>query len=239
LKSRRFAGRALYAGLSLVALATLSACGPLIVGGTAAGTAIVVTDRRTAGEQVEDKSIEMKVAAEMRRLFPETTDLRISAHSYAGQVLLVGDVPNEQIKQQAGQAAQNVEKVTRVINELRVGPVTPASVRTNDTWLSSKVRTTLINTKEVPSRTINVTTERGIVYLQGRVTEDEGARAGIAASGVSGINKVVKLFEIVSPESVQQGNAPQGPAPIESHNLNQSNTGTGLESGGAQAMPVQ
>src|SRR5690606_26718968 len=85
---------ALYAGLSLVALATLSACGPLIVGGTAAGTAIVVTDRRTAGEQVEDKSIEMKVAAEMRRLFPETTDLRISAHSYAGQVLLVGDVPN-------------------------------------------------------------------------------------------------------------------------------------------------
>ena len=231
----------MYAGLSLVALATLSACGPLIVGGTAAGTAVVVTDRRTAGEQVEDKAIEMKVGAEMRRLFADTSDLRISAHAYAGQVLLLGDVPSEQIKQQAGQAAQGVEKVTRVINELRVGPVTPASVRTNDAWLSSKVRTTLINTKEVPSRTINVTTERGIVYLQGRVTEDEGTRAGIAASGVSGINKVVKLFEIVSPESVQKSSsaAPQGPAPIESHDLNQSNTGTGLESGGAQAMPVQ
>lgn len=229
--------RMMFTGLSLAALTALAGCGPLVVGGTAATTAIVASDRRTAGEQVEDKAIEMKVGAETRREFADTQNLRINAHSYAGQVLLLGDVPSEQIKQRAGQLAEQVEKVQRVVNQLRVGDVTPVSVRTNDTWLSSKVRTTLINTKEVPSRTINVTTERGIVYLQGKVTEDEGARAGIAASGVSGINKVVKLFEIVSPESLQQS---ESPAPIQESNVQPtSNTGTAPETGGAQAMPVQ
>ncbi|NYT25738.1 BON domain-containing protein [Alcaligenaceae bacterium] len=234
-------GRLYFACLSLAALALLSGCGALVVGGTAATTAIVATDRRTAGEQVEDQAIEMKVGAEMRRLFAETQNVRTSSHSYAGQVLLLGDVPSEQDKQRAGQAAEGVEKVRRVVNQLRVGDVTPASVRTNDTWLSSKVRTTLINTKSVPSRTINVTTERGIVYLQGKVTEAEGAMAATAASGVSGINKVVKLFQIVSPESLQQpATATPQPAPIEQGGTpTPDNTGASTETGGAQAMPVQ
>ncbi len=241
MNTRRTRSRRLFfTGLALAGLTALTACGPLVVGGTAATTALVATDRRTAGEQVEDQAIEMKVASEMRRLFPDTTNLRINAHSYAGQVLLLGDVPNEQIKQQAGQAAQGVEKVVRVINELRVGDVTPASVRTNDTWLTSKVRTALINTKEVPSLTINVTTERGIVYLMGRVTDAEGTRAGIAASGVSGVNKVVKLFEIVSPQSVQQSpSGGQQAAPVEARDSTLNNTGAATDTGGAQAMPVQ
>src|SRR5690606_29523188 len=90
----------------------------------------------------------------------------------------------------------------RVYNQLRVGDITSINVRTNDSWLSTKVTTTLINTKDVPTRTIVVSTERGVVYLMGRVTEAESERAGKAAAGVSGINKVVKLFEIVSPESL-------------------------------------
>lgn len=232
--------RLIHAACALAALAALSGCGALVVGGAAATTALVATDRRTAGEQVEDKAIEMKVGAEMRRIFAETPSVRINAHAYAGQVLLLGDVPTENDKQQAGAAAQKVDKVTRVINELRVGPVTATSVRTNDAWLSSKVVTALINTKEVPSRTINVTTERGIVYLQGRVTEAEGERAAIAASGVSGVNKVVKLFEIVSPESVQQSAAGTSqPAPIEQATPENNTTGAAAETGGAQAMPVQ
>lgn len=226
--------RLLVAGLALSALFGLNGCAPLVVGGAAATTALVATDRRTAGEQVEDQSIELKIGNETRRLFADTQNVRINAHSYAGQVLLLGDVPSEQDRQRAGQTAQGVDKVRRVINELRVGPVTPTSVRTNDTWLSSKVRTALINTKEVPSRTINVTTERGIVYLQGRLTEAEAARASIAASGVSGVNKVVKLCEIVPPAD------PQRPAPIEQRDVPPSNdTGAAAESGGAQAMPVQ
>jgi osmotically-inducible protein OsmY len=228
---------ALFAGLALAAVTALSGCGALVVGGTAATTAVVATDRRTAGEQVEDQAIEMKVSAEMRRIFADTQNVRINPHSYAGQVLLLGDVPSEDIKQRAGQAAEGVEKVVRVVNQLRVGDITPTSVRTNDTWLTSKVRTTLINTKEVPSRTISITTERGIVYLQGRVTAVEGERAAKAASAVSGINKVVKLFDIVSPESVQQSAAP---APVEQGDTSTSKPSSAApETGGAQAMPVQ
>ena len=237
--SLKRSSRLYFAGLSLAALAALSGCGALVVGGAATTTALVATDRRTAGEQVEDQAIEMKVGAEMRRLFAETQSVRINAHSYGGQVLLLGDVPNEQIKQQAGAAAQKVDKVVRVVNELRVGDITPASVRTNDAWLSSKVRTTLINTKEVPSLTINVTTERGIVYLQGRVTDAEGARAAIAASTVSGVNKVVKLFEIVSPASLQQSATPDKPAPIEEPQSDSTLSGAATESGSVQVMPVQ
>ena len=227
--------------LSFAALLALSACAPLVVGGAATTTAIVASDRRTAGEQVEDKSIQVKVISEVHRLFPSREDVRVAAHSYAGHVLLLGDVPTEQDKQQIEAAVAGIEKVQRVINQLRVGEVTPNSVRTNDTWLTSKVSATLINTKEVPSRTINVTTERGVVYLQGRVTEDEGARAAIAASGVAGVNKVVKLFDIVSPQSVggNAGSAQQA-APIETVGSSPSNTGTTTpEFGGAQAMPVQ
>lgn len=192
--------RLLLLGAALACLTALSGCGALVVGGAAATTAIVATDRRTTGEQVEDQAIELKTAAEMRRLFENNA--RVNATSYAGLVLLTGDVSTEQAKQQAEEAARGVEKVKRVVNELRVGEITPLSVRSNDTWLTSKVKTTLINTKEVPSRTINVTTERGVVYLLGKVTDAEGQRAATAASTVKGVNKVVKLFDIVSPESL-------------------------------------
>lgn len=189
------------ASIALACITILPGCGLLVVGSTAATTAIVATDRRTTGEQVEDQAIELKAAAEMRRLFEEDA-ARVHPTSYAGRLLLTGDVPTEQAKQQAGEAAAKVEKVKQVYNELRVGAPTALSVRTNDTWLTSKVKTALINTKEVPSRTIAVTTERGVVYLLGKVTQEEGQRAAAAAASVKGVNKVVKLFEIVAAESL-------------------------------------
>lgn len=238
MSSNRKPRYAFLAALSLAAVTALSGCGAIIVGGTAATTAMVASERRTAGEQVEDNAIELKVANEVRRLYPDTQNMRVNAYSYAGHVLLLGDVPSEEIKQQIGKAAQGVEKVTRVINELRVGDITPVSVRTNDAWLSSKVRTNLINTKDVPFRTINVTTERGVVYLQGRVTATEGQRAAKVASGISGVNKVVKLFDIVLPQDLQKPAAE--PAPIEQGGTQSgSNSGSAPETGGAQAMPVQ
>ena len=187
---------------ALAGLTALSGCGALVVGGAAATTALVATDRRTAGEQVEDQAIELKAAAEMRRLFENEQSARVNATSYAGLLLSTGDVPTEQAKQQATDAAEKVEKVKRVVNQVRVGDATPISVRSNDTWLTSKVKTALVNTRDVPSRTINVTTERGIVYLLGKVTDTEGQRAATAASSVKGVNKVVKLFDIVTAESL-------------------------------------
>src|SRR5690606_19130071 len=127
----------------------------------------------------------------MRRHFGETG--RVKPTAYAGWVLLTGDVASEQDKTKAGQLASQIEKVTRVFNEVRVGDITPVSVRSNDTWITSKVKASLLNTKEVPSRSINVTTERGVVYLMGRVTEIESRRASKVAASVAGVNKVVTL----------------------------------------------
>lgn len=231
---RKNAQRLLLASIAFSSLAALAGCGLLVVGGTAATTAVVATDRRTAGEQVEDQAIEMKVGSEMRRLFEDKA--RVNTTSYGGWALLTGDVPTEQDKQKAEEAARGVAKVVKVINELRVGDITPVSVRTNDTWLSSKVKTTLINTKEVPSRTIVITTERGIVYLMGRVTNEEGERAAKATAQLNGINKVVKLFQIVTPESIAQ---PSKPAPVEDASPSSATTSPDASSSGVQALPVK
>jgi osmotically-inducible protein OsmY len=224
--------RAIVLALALGSSLTLAGCGAVIVGGTAATTAMVATDRRTAGEQLEDKSIELKAASELTNTFGERA--RVNATSYAGVVLLTGDVPNEQDKALAERTVLGIEKVKRVVNELRIGSITPLSVRTNDTWLTSKVRTALLNTKDLPSLTMVVTTERGVVYMLGRVTETEGQRAAKAAAMVSGVNKVVKLFEIVSPESLAPPAAKQ-----EKTSTPTGSTTPVTSSGPVQTMPVK
>jgi osmotically-inducible protein OsmY len=222
------------ATLALSSLTALSGCGLMLVGGTAATTAAVATDRRTAGEQVEDQSIELKSSSEMRRLFESRA--RVNTISYAGTVLLTGDVPNAQDRQAAEEAARKIAKVRKVINELRIGDITPLSVRTNDTWITSKVKANLINTQDVPSRTINVTTERGVVYLMGKVTAAEGERAGKAAASVPGVNKVVKLFQFVSPESLQDR---PSPAPVENAPTSSPAPSPEPAASGVQTMPVK
>lgn len=219
----------------IVSLGALSGCAPLVVGGAAATTAVVAADRRTTGEQVEDRAIEMKIGSEMRKLLGDKG--RVKAVSYAGRVVLMGDVPTQEDKQQAEALASKVEKVQQVYNQLRVGDITPVSVRTNDSWLTTKVTTALINTKDVPTRTIVVTTERGIVYLLGRVTDAESQRAGKAAAGVGGVNKVVKLFEIVSAESLVTGS--QQAAPTQDSSAPASSMGSDADSPDVQTMPVQ
>ncbi|MER1967491.1 BON domain-containing protein [Castellaniella sp. GW247-6E4] len=189
--------------LSIAALSILTGCGVLVVGGTAATTAVVATDRRTAGEQVDDQTIELRVASEMNNAFGDKA--RVLGTAYAGRLLLVGDVPAEADRAHAESLAKAIPKVTRVDNYIRVGDITPLSVRTNDTWLTSKVKTQLVRTEQIPSRTIKITTERGVVYLMGKVTDAEGQRAATVASGVEGVNKVVKLFQIVSQASITAG----------------------------------
>lgn len=225
----------LVASLAAATLCTLPGCGVLFVGGAATGAA-VASDRRTTGQQVEDKTIELKSANEMRKLVGDKG--RVNSTCYGGLLLLTGDVPTDAMKRQAEEAAGHVEKVKKVVNEIRVGDITPLGVRTNDTWLTSKVVASLIDAKGVPTRTISVTTERGVVYLLGKVTQDESDRAAIVASGVSGVNKVVKLFEIVSPESLLQR---QTPAPVQDNAAAPSSTAapSPSTSGGAQAMPIK
>lgn len=211
---------------ALLALAQLSACVPLAIGGAATTTALVATDRRTAGEQVDDKSINIKVNMEASKILDGKPG-RVDGSSYAGQVLLVGDVPSAEDSQRIATAVEKIDSVKEVINRLRVGAVTALSVRSNDGWITTKVTTALINTKDVPSRTISVTTERGVVYLQGLVTKEEGDLAARAASTVPGVNKVVKLFQYVSAE---RSLLPKNAAPSATTEQNQSSTSTTPES---------
>ncbi|CAM3715538.1 BON domain-containing protein [Castellaniella denitrificans] len=224
--------------IGLSCLSALSGCGLFVVGGAAATSAAVATDRRTAGEQVDDQTIELRVSSEMDKAFGDKA--RISGTSYAGRLLLVGDVPTEADRQRAETIARGITKVRSVDNYIRVGDITPLSVRTNDTWLTSKVKSQLVATENVPFRTIKVTTERGVVYLMGKVTDEEGRRAAAAASGISGVNKVVKLFTIVARETLLTEPGKQGAAPV----TDSSSSGAAApppagDDGGVQTMPVQ
>lgn len=222
--------------ISLACLSALSGCGLFIVGGTAATTAMVATDRRTAGEQVDDQTIELRVSSEMNKAFGDKA--RVLGTSYAGRLLLVGDVPTDADRQKAVTIARSIQKVHQVDDHIRVGEITPLSVRTNDTWLTSKVKSEFVTTEGVPFRTIKVTTERGVVYLMGKVTADEGERAAKVASSISGVNKVVKLFNVVSRESLITD--PGKPAPVtESSTSSAPASPPAGGSGGAQTMPVK
>jgi len=195
----------------------LPACAPLVIGGIAVGTAIVATDRRTTGAQLDDQSIQLRVSNELGTAFKDIQkDVHISINSYERKVLLTGEVPTEQAKVQAGDIASRSLNVRAVVNELTVAPPSSLSQRTNDTAIGTKVRGQFINTKELSSNAISLVTERGIVYLMGFVTEKEGEIAAYVASRVAGVQQVVKVFDYGTPEEVQRrrGVSSQPSAPV-------------------------
>lgn len=183
----------------------LPACAPLVIGGIAVGTAIVATDRRTTGAQLDDQSIQLRVSNELGTAFKDIQkEVHISINSYERKVLLTGEVPTEQAKARAGDIASRSLNVRAVVNELTVAPPSSLSQRTNDTAIGTKVRGQFINTKELSSNAISLVTERGVVYLMGFVTEKEGEIAAYVASRVAGVQQVVKVFDYGTPEEVQR-----------------------------------
>lgn len=234
----------LAAALSTAVL-SLAACAPLIVGGAAATTAVVVTDRRTSGTQLEDQNMAFKAQSQISQKLGDTA--RVNAMAYGGHLLLTGDVPTEEAKSQATAIAQGVENVKQVINQLNVGPIASFGTRSNDTWLTSKVKTALINTKYVPSGTIALTTDHSVVYLMGKVTQAEGEYAANATADVGGVAKVVKLFETISrEEAIRLSNSSTRDASTETKAPIQSGAGAAPSdnnaagtSNGVEAMPIK
>lgn len=202
----------------LVGSALLAACAPLVIGTIVAGTALVATDRRTTGAQVDDTTIQLRVSNELGAAL-KGNDIHISVNSFERKVLLTGEVANEQLKAQAGDIASRSLNVREVVNELAVAPPSTMGQRTNDVTLGGKVRAAFVNTKEIAFNSIDIVMERGIVYLMGFVTQKEGEIAAHVASRVSGVQQVVKVFDYGSAEEVQRrrtvGRTPaQPPAPI-------------------------
>jgi osmotically-inducible protein OsmY len=185
----------LRAGAALLAAAALSGCAALLVGG-ALGTALVVTDRRTAGTQLEDQNIELKSLTRIREAVGERG--HVSATSYNRQVLLTGEVASEADRTAIEQSIGRIEGVRSIVNELAVMGASSMTARSNDTILTSKVKASFIDAKDLHASAVKVVTERGVVYLMGRVTEREATRASDIARGVAGVQKVVRVFEVVS-----------------------------------------
>jgi osmotically-inducible protein OsmY len=184
------------AALGLAAATLLGGCAPLLIGGALAGGAMVFTDRRTSGTQVEDEVIELKGMNRVREVLGERGQVNVT--SYNRIVLLTGEVPEAADKTTVEQAVAKVDNVRSVVNELAVGLPRSITGRSSDALLTTKVKASFIDAKDLFSNALKVVTSQGVVYLMGRVTEREAERAADVARGVAGVRKVVKVFEIVS-----------------------------------------
>jgi len=199
----------------LATMLALTACAPLVVGAIVAGTAVVATDRRTTGAQVDDTTIELRISNELGTAL-KGEPIHIAVNSFERKVLLTGEVPSEAVKMRAGEVAARSLTVRQVINELAIAPPSTFGQRSSDTTLGGKVRAAFVNTKEIAFNSVDIVTERGIVYLMGVVTEKEGEVAAHVASRVSGVKQVVKVFDYASAEEVQRRRAAVTGAPAPS-----------------------
>jgi osmotically-inducible protein OsmY len=184
----------------LTATLLLQACAPMVVGGFVGGT-MVASDRRTAGAQLEDQGIEIRASARIREQIGSGVHIHVT--SYNRQVLLTGEVAKAQDKQLAEQILNRVENVRSVVNELAVAPNSSLSDRTNDALVSGKVKASMVDSRDVFASAFKVVTERGTVYLMGRVTQREATRAVEIARGVSGVQKIIRVFEIITEEELK------------------------------------
>ena len=181
---------------SLVAAAvSLTGCVPLVVGAAVGGTALVATDRRSVGAQTDDEAIELKIANVRNTRWGDQVHVNVT--SYNGIVLLSGEAPDAKIKSEIEEIARTTNPVKRVYNEVEVRPATPLSERTNDTYITSKVKARFVEQTAFSATHVKVVTERGVVYLMGLVRKDEGDAAARIASTTSGVVRVVKLFETI------------------------------------------
>ena len=179
--------------------ASAAGCAPLLVGGAVIGSGLVATDRRTTGTQIEDQSIELKAASRVREL---ATLGNVKVVSYNRVVLLIGEVPGEKEKSAVQAVVARIENVKTVVNELAVLGNSSVGSRSNDALLGAKVKATLVDAKDVQSNAFKVVTERGTIYLMGRVTEREATRGADIARSVSGVQKVVRVFEMLSEQEL-------------------------------------
>ena len=199
--------------VALTAAGLLGACAPVLIGGAVAGGTMMATDRRTSGTQVEDQAIELKAGNSVSALVGDRAHVNIT--SYNRVVLLTGEVPTEADKAAVEKAVSQVENVRSIVNDLAVMPKSDLSARSNDTIITGKVKAAFVDTSDLQVNSINVVTERGVVYLMGRLTEREATRATDVARSVGGVQKVVRVFEIITPAelaAIQSAMSPAAPA---------------------------
>jgi osmotically-inducible protein OsmY len=179
----------------------LSACAPIVLGGAMMGS-LVAIDRRTTGTQIEDEGIELRAGRQIDFNIGDRAHVNVT--SYNRQVLLTGEVPSEQDKQLVEKVVSQVENVRNIVNELAVLGHATLGQRSSDALVTGRVKANLIDARDLVSSAFKVVTERGTTYLIGRVTQREADRCTEIARNTSGVQKVVRVFEIISEEELQR-----------------------------------
>lgn len=181
--------------LLLAVVPALQGCFPVVATGVGAG-ALMAGDRRTSGIYIEDQGIEIKGASRIEDKYKDGVHVNVT--SFNRHVLLTGEAPSEEVKQGAGQVVMSVPNVIDVTNEMAIGNVAPYSSRSNDTYITSKVKARMIDANRFAPNHIKVVTENGVVYLMGMVTHREADDAAEIARTTSDVRKVVKVFEYIN-----------------------------------------
>jgi osmotically-inducible protein OsmY len=178
----------------------LTACVPVIMGGAVMG-GLVATDRRTSGAQLEDEGIELRSASRIRDNLGDR--VHVNVNSYNRRVLLTGEVPSLQDKQLVEQVVSKVENAKSVVNELTVLGNATLAQRSSDVLVTGRVKAGFVDARDLYANAFKVVTERGTTYLMGRVTQREADRATEITRGTSGVQKVVRVFEIISEDELR------------------------------------
>jgi osmotically-inducible protein OsmY len=181
-----------------------------VAGGAMIGGTMMAVDRRTTGAQVDDQTIDLRTSSAITAAIGDRG--HVNASSYNRVVLLTGEVPTDADRAKVEAAVAKVENVRAVVNELAVMPNSSLGGQTNDTIITGKVKAAFLDAKELQVASIKVITERGVVFLMGRVTENESNIAAQVARSVGGVQKVVKVFEIITPAELAAMPVPPTPA---------------------------
>ena len=188
--------------LSLCATTTvLSGCGTIM---SSAGAGPIEEDpgERSFAQQMADESIETKAMVNINAADEAYDQAHLSVVSYNGFLLLLGQVPSEALKALATDVARDLEAVRRIYNEIEVAPATSAGTRTNDTWITTQVKSKLLASSATPGRRVKVVTENSVVYLMGLLTAEEADRSALEAAEVKSVTRVVQLFELISAPAI-------------------------------------
>ncbi len=186
---------------TLVMCLGLASCAAPLMFGSVIGGAMVASDRRSAGIQLEDETIEQRSATAIRENFGSKEHVNIT--SYNRQVLLTGEVSNDTTRRQIESLIGRVENVRSVVNELAIGPASSTSDRASDVLLVAKVKASMVDTEDVFANVFKVVGERGTIYLMGRVTQREAKRATDVVRGVSGVKRVVRVFDYLTEDDLR------------------------------------
>jgi osmotically-inducible protein OsmY len=219
----------------------LAGCFPVVATGVVTG-ALSVSDRRTTGAQAEDQAIEIKAFNRFRERF-KSSQISLSVVSFNRIALVTGYVPDEATKAEAARLVSSIENVKNSLNEIVVG--LPPSIRTygSDTILTTRVKASMLEAKDLQAQVIKVYTESSTVFLMGIVTEREANRAADIASRVSGVRRVVRAFETISEADLSRmhlqtgGNNPAA-GPPKSTPPSSGSAPNPPSAGGAAAIPT-